>query len=112
MRTDWRWTALLASVPSKMVASLADKPTAKDAWDSIAATCVSLNRARKATLQKMRQEWDRVVFWPREDINDFAFRLSGLVQQLAWHKDGNIDEQKVMEKYLCVVLKKYTQITI
>jgi hypothetical protein len=42
--------ALLAFVPSEMVASLADKPTAKDAWDSITATHVSLDRAQKATM--------------------------------------------------------------
>jgi hypothetical protein len=53
---------LLASVLSEMVVSLADKPTAKDAWDSIAVTCVGLDRAWKATVQKLRQEWDRLVF--------------------------------------------------
>jgi phenylalanine-4-hydroxylase len=42
--------ALLVSVPSEMVASLADKPTAKDAWDSITTTHVSLDRAQKATM--------------------------------------------------------------
>jgi hypothetical protein len=46
--------ALLAFVLSEMVASLADKPTAKDAWDSIAATCVSLDHAQKATVHKLR----------------------------------------------------------
>jgi hypothetical protein len=34
------------------------------------------------------------------------------VQQLAWHDDGNIDEQKAVEKYLHVVPKKYTQIAL
>jgi hypothetical protein len=43
--------ALLASVPSEMVASLADKPTGKDAWDSITATHVGLDCAQKATMQ-------------------------------------------------------------
>jgi phenylalanine-4-hydroxylase len=42
--------ALLASAPSEMVASLADKPTSKGAWDSIAATRVGLNRAQKVTV--------------------------------------------------------------
>jgi hypothetical protein len=37
--------ALLASIPWKMVASLADKPITKDAWDSIVDTRVSLNHA-------------------------------------------------------------------
>jgi hypothetical protein len=71
--------SLLASVPSEMVASLADKPTTKDAWDSIATMRVGLNRARKVTVQKLRQEWDRLVFRPGEDVDDFALRLSGLV---------------------------------
>jgi hypothetical protein len=62
-----------------MVASLADKPTTKDAWDSIAAMRVGLNHARKVTVQKLRQEWDHLAFWPGEDVDDFALRLSGLV---------------------------------
>jgi hypothetical protein len=95
-----------------MVAFLADKSTAKDAWDSIAATRVGLNRARKATVQKLRQEWDRLVFQPKEDINDFALRLSSLVRQLARHGNSDIDEQKTVEKYLCIVPKKYTQIAL
>jgi hypothetical protein len=92
------------------MASLKDKPTAKDAWDSIAATRVSLDSARKATVQKLRQEWDRLAFWLEEDVDNFALRLSGLVQHLMRH--GDIDEQKVVEKYLRVVPKKYTQIAL
>jgi hypothetical protein len=51
------WLALdtlLASVPPEMVSSLADKPTAKDAWDSIAASHIDIDRVRKATVQKLR----------------------------------------------------------
>jgi hypothetical protein len=36
--------ALLDSIPPKMVSSLADKLTAKDVWDSITASRVSINR--------------------------------------------------------------------
>jgi hypothetical protein len=95
-----------------MVTSLADKSAAKDAWDSIAATRVGLDRARKAMVQKLSQEWDCLVFRPGEDVHDFALRLSGLVQQLARHDDGNIDELKAVEKYLRVVPKKYTQLAL
>jgi hypothetical protein len=42
--------ALLTSVPLKMVSSLADKPTAKDAWDSIAASCIGIDHVRKAMM--------------------------------------------------------------
>jgi hypothetical protein len=61
-------------------------------------------------MQKPRQEWGRLTFWLGEDVDDFALRFSGLVQQLA--RQGDIDEQKVVEKYLRVVPKKYTQIAL
>jgi hypothetical protein len=89
-----------------MVATLAEKSTAKDAWDSIAATHVSLDRARKAVVQKLRQDWDRFAFRPREGVDDFALRLFVQVPQLARH-----GEQKAV-KYLCIVPKKYTQIAL
>jgi hypothetical protein len=63
-------------------------------------------------VQKLCQEWDHLAFQPGEDIDDFSLCLFDLVQQLAWHSDGDIDKQKVVEKYLCVVPKKYTQITL
>jgi hypothetical protein len=34
-------------------------------------------------MQKLRQEWDRLVFRPGEDVDDYAIHFSGLVQQLA-----------------------------
>jgi hypothetical protein len=95
--------ALLASIPPKMVSSLADKLTAKDVWDSIAASRVGIDRIRKATVQKLSQEWDRLAFRPRADVNDFALRLSSLVQQLVRHGGSDINEQKAVEKYLRVV---------
>jgi hypothetical protein len=52
------------------------------------------------------------AFRPGEDVNDFTLCFSGLVQQLAWHDDYDNDEQKPVEKYLRVVPKKYTQITL
>jgi hypothetical protein len=52
------------------------------------------------------------VFRSREDVDDFALRLSGLVQQLARHDDDDIDEHKSVEKYLRVAPKKYTQIAL
>jgi hypothetical protein len=104
--------AILASVPSEMVISLADKPTAKAAWDSIAASRIGIDRARKATVQKLRQDWDRLAFRPGEDVDDFALRLSTLMQQLARHGDTDIDEEKAVEKFLRVVPKKYSQIAL
>lgn len=48
--------AILASVPLEMQSSIADKRTAKDAWDSIAAARIGSEHARRAMLQKLRKE--------------------------------------------------------
>jgi hypothetical protein len=63
-------------------------------------------------VQKLRQQWDCLTFQPGEDVDDFALCLSGLVQQLAYHNDGVINEPKVVEMYLLIVPKKYTQIAL
>jgi hypothetical protein len=104
--------AILASVPPEMISTLADKPSAKHAWDSLAASRVDIDRARKATMQKLRREWDHLSFRPGEDIDDFALHLSSLMQQLARHGDTDIDELKAVEKYLRVVPSKYAQVAL
>jgi hypothetical protein len=48
----------------------------------------------------------------REDVDDFTLRLSGPAQQLARHGDGDISEQKAVEKFLRIIPTKYTQIAL
>lgn len=58
-----------------MASVLAKKPTAKEAWASIAKAHVG-------------------------DIDDFAFRLSGLMQKLEMFGDDDINEERTIEKLL------------
>jgi hypothetical protein len=46
--------ALLAAIPPDMAPTLTNKETAKDAWDAIVDARIGSNRARRATLQKLR----------------------------------------------------------
>jgi hypothetical protein len=70
--------AIIARVPPEMGAPLADKASAKEAWDSIATACIGVDRVCRATLQRLRKEWENLAFRPREQIEDFAPRLSTL----------------------------------
>jgi hypothetical protein len=47
--------ALIATVPPEMHISLSKKRTAKEAWDAITAARISIDRARKTTLQALRK---------------------------------------------------------
>jgi hypothetical protein len=71
--------ALLAAVPMEMHSSLANKRTAKDTWDAIAAARIGSDCARRSTLQKLRQEWENLTFKLGEDVDDFALHLNTLM---------------------------------
>jgi len=90
-----------------MGAPLADKATAKEAWDSIAAARIGVDRVRCATLQRLRKEWENLAFRPGEQVEDFTLRLSALKQQMARHGNKDLDEEWAVEKLLHAAPKKY-----
>jgi hypothetical protein len=54
--------ALIAAIPPEMQFSLSRKRTAKEAWDTITATRIGSDRARKSTLQALRKEWESLAW--------------------------------------------------
>jgi hypothetical protein len=99
--------AIIAGVPPEMGAPLADKASAKEAWDSIAAALIGVDRVRCVMLQRLRKDWENLAFRPGEQIEDFALRLSALKQQMARHGDTDLTEERAVEKLLRAVPKKY-----
>jgi hypothetical protein len=49
-------------VPLDVAATIADKPTAKMAWDAIAPRRIDGERVRHTTLQRLRGEWEGLTF--------------------------------------------------
>ena len=60
--------ALCASVPPEIGATLANKPTAKLAWEAIEARRVGSDRVRGAALQRLRGELEALTFRPDKQI--------------------------------------------
>ena len=87
--------AIIAAVPQEMQMPLSEKGSAKEAWDSIAAARIGVDRVRRATLQRLRSDWEKLAFRPGEQIEDFTLRLMALKQQLLLHGDNDIDEERV-----------------
>ena len=96
---------MCAAVPADLGAALANKPTAKLAWEAIAAR-------RRAMLQRLRGEWEGLAFQPGEQIEDFALRLTNLMEQMALNGDTDLDEEHAVEKFLWCVPKKYEQLVL
>jgi hypothetical protein len=83
--------AICSAVPADMIATLVVKPTAKEAWDCIKTMCIGNDRVRKATLQKVRREYELLSFHDGEFVEDFAMRLNNLTTQLAMLGDAEPD---------------------
>jgi hypothetical protein len=103
---------IVVAVPKEMGIPLLDKATTKEAWDAIAAARIGVDRVRRATLQRLRRDWENIGVNPGEQVEDFALRLSTLHQQLVIHGDKDITEERVVEKFLRTVPAKYAQIVI
>jgi hypothetical protein len=103
--------AICSGVPAEMVPILVAKTSAKEAWEAIKTFRIGDDRVRKATAQNLRAEYESIVLRDGESIEDFALRLTGIVQRLATLGDPESDE-KVVAKYLHVVRPRYKQLVI
>jgi transposase InsO family protein len=103
--------AICSAVPEEMIPVLVNKKNAKEAWEAIRTLRIGDDRVRKATAQNLRAEYESIALRDGEAIEDFALRLSSMVQRLATLGDPEPDE-KVVAKYLRVVRPRYKQLVI
>ena len=103
---------MCAAVPTELDASLANKATAKLAWELIAAARFGGDRVRRATLQGLRGEWEGLAFQPGEQVEDFVVRLTNLMEQMAHNGDTDLTEKRAVEKFLRCMPKKYALIVM
>ena len=99
--------ALCAAVPTELGTSLANKATTKLAWESIAAAHIGGDCVRRATLQRLRGEWEGLAFQPDEQVEDFALRLTNLMEQMVRNGDTDLTEERAVKKFLSCMSKKY-----
>jgi hypothetical protein len=69
------------------------------------------DRIRKASAQKLRREYEILDFRDGEGVEDFAMRLSGMVNQLAVLGDLEPDD-KVVLKFLRIARPRFKQLVI
>jgi hypothetical protein len=73
--------AICSGVPGELIPILMAKNSAKEAWEAIKTLRIGDERVRKATAQNLRAEYESIALRDREPIEDFALRLTGIVQR-------------------------------
>jgi hypothetical protein len=102
--------AITSAVPQEMLASLAVKKSAADAWEAVRSLRIGSEAVRNMRTQRLRAEFESIWFREGESVNDFTMCLGSLVTTLGTL--GEIKEQQVVQKLLRVVPKRLNQVAI
>jgi hypothetical protein len=103
--------AITSAVSQEMLASLAVKVTAAEAWEAVRYLRISSEVVRNMRAQRLRTEFESICFKEGETVDDFTMRLGSLIAELGTLGDL-IREQQVVQKVLWVVLKHLSQVAI
>jgi hypothetical protein len=94
-----------------MLASLAVKATAVEAWEAVKSLRIGSEAIRNATAQRLRTEFESIHFKEGETVDDFTMRLGSLVAELGTLGEV-IKEQQDVQKLLRVILKNLSQVAV
>jgi hypothetical protein len=103
--------AITSAVPQEMLASLAVKATAAEAWEAVRSLRIGSEAVRNARAQRLRMEFESIHFKEGETVDDFTMRLGNLVAELCTLREV-IKEQQVVQKLLRVVPKHLSQVAV
>jgi hypothetical protein len=81
-----------------------------DVAATIALRWISGERVHRATLQRLRGEWEGLTFKPGEQVEDFAMWMTNLMGEMARNGDTDLTEECAVEKFLQSMPKRYAQI--
>jgi hypothetical protein len=97
------------AVPPELMGSIASKPSAMAAWESLVLRNVGVDRVRKAKASTLKREFDSLTFEAGESIDDFGTRLSRITNQLAV-LGFEYKEEEIVRRFLAALPPKFEQI--
>ncbi|CAN6181165.1 unnamed protein product [Urochloa humidicola] len=103
--------AITNAVPPEMVASLAAKNSALEAWNAVKERRIGSEQVQKMEAQRLLREFENIRFNGGEGVDDFTLRLQNIVAALETVGE-TIPPRRVVEKLLRVVPKSLRQVAV
>ncbi|XP_074322922.1 uncharacterized protein LOC141659890 [Apium graveolens] len=101
---------IFQAIPEDMLLSLADKTSAKEAWEALKMMCLGANRVKKARAQTLRAKFENLSMKDADVVDDFTLKLNGIVTNIRTLGE-TIEESVIVKKLLRSVSSKFLQIT-
>ncbi|XP_074326879.1 uncharacterized protein LOC141664824 [Apium graveolens] len=101
--------AIYQGVPEDVFLSIAEKETAKEAWEAIKTMCMGVERVKEAKVQTLKGEFESLIMKETDKIEDFCMKLSGIVINIRVLGE-TMEESSVVRKILRAVPDKFLQI--
>ena len=109
-KTDKVALALIyQGIPEDVLLSIADKKTAKEAWEAIKTMSQGADRVKKARIQTLKAEFEVMSMKDTDQLDDFYMKLNGLVSNIRALGE-EVKESYVVKKLLRAVPSKFLQI--
>ncbi|XP_074322914.1 uncharacterized protein LOC141659884 [Apium graveolens] len=101
--------AIYQGVPEDVLLAIAEKETAKEAWEAIRTFCMGAERVKEAKVQTLKGEFESLVMKETDQVDDFCIKLSGIVTNIRVLGE-TMEESSVVRKILRAVPEKFLQI--
>lgn len=100
---------LYQGLPEDMLLSIAEKGTAKEAWEALKTMCQGPEPVKKAKVQTLRTKFESMCMKENEQLDEFYLRLNGLVTNIRALGE-EMKETYVVKKLLRAMPSKFLQI--
>ncbi|KAD7117350.1 hypothetical protein E3N88_04618 [Mikania micrantha] len=101
--------AIYQGIPEETLLSLAEKSSAREAWETLRTMYLGADRVKTAKIQTLKAEFEVLVMKETEGIDEFAMKVNNIVNNIRVLGD-KIEEAYVVKKLLRAVPSKFLQI--
>lgn len=101
--------AIYQGIPEDILLAVAEKDTAREAWEAIKTMCLGADLVKKARVQTLKADFESLSMKDSESLDDFYMKLNGLVTNIRALGES-IEETYVVKKLLRAVPPKFLQI--
>lgn len=98
--------AIYQGIPKDALLLVAEKRTAKEAWNTLRTMHLGADQVKKARVQTLKTEFDALRMKDNENINDFGMKLTSVLNKIRSLGD-RMEEVYVVRKLLRAVSGKF-----